>query len=503
MRWDVREAGGGAEATAQLETAQAEALFVDSWLPDLEVSEFTEQMRTRHPGMDLLRIDGGFEETGARSPRRNELLHALRHAQAEAAGGVTERAAWDAAPVAVPQVSAADRLAPRDQRAAATLEVADYLRTRRAASPAGEPRPPMFGEALGEALADEVETGGSAGNGGRGASNFNEVARRMAGAGRPVDSGVGGPRAAETTTSGLPAPVLPGYGMPGYGLREFEPGAGRAAPASSAATAIVPAALWPAVQAVRAAAGVPLPDVIGSSAGMRELARMVRLVAPRSTTVLIEGATGTGKELVAKAVHRLSVRASKPFVVLNCAAIPESLLEAELFGHTRGAFTGAVQSRTGRVEAANGGTLFLDEIGEMPLALQAKMLRFLESGEIQRVGGNETVRVDVRVVAATHQPLKLRTAEHAFRLDLYHRLAVFPVAIPALCDRMDDVPPLAMFFLDRLGEEMPVKRLSAGALARLMGHDWPGNVRELEHVLERATILAEERPEIAAAEIRP
>jgi transcriptional regulator with GAF, ATPase, and Fis domain len=248
---------------------------------------------------------------------------------------------------------------------------------------------------------------------------------------------------------------------------------------------------------------MPLPDMVGSSPGMRELARMVRLVAPRSTTVLIEGATGTGKELIAKAVHRLSTRAGKPFVVLNCAAIPESLLEAELFGHTRGAFTGAVQSRTGRVEAANGGTLFLDEIGEMPLALQAKMLRFLESGEIQRVGGNETVRVDVRVVAATHQPLKLRTAEHAFRLDLYHRLAVFPVAIPALCDRMDDVPPLAMFFLDRLGEEMPVKRLSAGALARLMGHDWPGNVRELEHVLERATILAEERPEIAAAEIRP
>jgi len=226
-------------------------------------------------------------------------------------------------------------------------------------------------------------------------------------------------------------------------------------------------------------------------------------VAPRSTTVLIEGATGTGKELVAKAVHRLSARASKPFVVLNCAAIPESLLEAELFGHTRGAFTGAVQSRTGRVEAANGGTLFLDEIGEMPLALQAKMLRFLESGEIQRVGGNETVRVDVRVVAATHQPLKLRTAEHLFRLDLYHRLAVFPVVIPALCDRMDDLLPLAMFFLDRLGEEMPVKRLSAGAVERLMGHDWPGNVRELAHVLERATILAEGRPEIAAAEIRP
>jgi len=499
MRWDVREAGGGAEAMAQLETAQAEALFVDSWLPDLEVSEFAEQMRRRHPGMDLLRIDGGFEETGARSPRRNELLHALRHAQAEAAGGTTERAAWDAAPVAVPQVSAADRVAPRDQRAAATLEVADYLRTRRAGPTASEMGAPVFGEALGEALADEIEVGGSVGNGVRSATSFNQ-ARKAMGAGPPADSRVAGPRAAGTTASGLPASVLPAYGMPGYGLREFDAGAGRPGSTTAAATAIVPTTLWPAVQAVRAAAGVPLPDVIGSSAGMRELARMVRLVAPRSTTVLIEGATGTGKELVAKAVHRLSARASKPFVVLNCAAIPESLLEAELFGHTRGAFTGAVQSRTGRVEAANGGTLFLDEIGEMPLALQAKMLRFLESGEIQRVGGNETVRVDVRVVAATHQPLKLRTAEHAFRLDLYHRLAV---VIPALCDRMDDLLPLAMFFLDRLGEEMPVKRLSAGAVERLMGHDWPGNVRELAHVLERATILAEGRPEIAAAEIRP
>ncbi len=144
--------------------------------------------------------------------------------------------------------------------------------------------------------------------------------------------------------------------------------------------------------------------MVGASEPMRELARLIRLVAPRSTTVLIEGETGTGKEVVAQALHRLSERAGKPFAVLNCAAIPEALLEAELFGHTRGAFTGAVQSRTGRIEAAHGGTLFLDEIGEMPMALQAKMLRFLECGELQRVGDNETVRVDVRVIAATHQP---------------------------------------------------------------------------------------------------
>ena len=149
-----------------------------------------------------------------------------------------------------------------------------------------------------------------------------------------------------------------------------------------------------------------LPEMVGASEAMRELSRLIRLVAPRSTTVLIEGETGTGKEVVARAVHRLSERAGKPFAVLNCAAIPEALLEAELFGHTRGAFTGAVQSRTGRIEAAHGGTLFLDEIGEMPMALQAKMLRFLECGELQRVGDNETMRVDVRVIAATHQPLE-------------------------------------------------------------------------------------------------
>jgi transcriptional regulator with GAF, ATPase, and Fis domain len=247
---------------------------------------------------------------------------------------------------------------------------------------------------------------------------------------------------------------------------------------------------------------MPLPEMVGESPLMLELARLVRLVAPRTSTVLIEGETGTGKELVARAVHQLSTRSNKPFVVLNCAAIPETLLEAELFGHTRGAFTGAVQSRTGRIEAAHGGTLFLDEIGEMPLALQTKVLRFLESGELQRVGDNELIRVEVRVIAATHEPLQQRVDEHAFRLDLYHRLAVFPVAVPALRERMEDVLPLAAHLLGKLGKELPVKRLSAGAAARLMEHDWPGNVRELAHVLERATILAEDRREIAREEIR-
>jgi DNA-binding NtrC family response regulator len=245
-----------------------------------------------------------------------------------------------------------------------------------------------------------------------------------------------------------------------------------------------------------------LPELVGDSPAMREMARLVHLVAPRSTTVLIEGETGTGKEVVARALHRLSARAGKPFGVLNCAAIPESLLEAELFGHTRGAFTGAVQSRMGRIEAADGGTLLLDEIGEMPVGMQAKMLRFLESGELQRVGGNEMTQVDVRLIAATHQPLEQQTAEGSFRLDLYHRLAVFPIQVPALRERMEDISELSEFFLEQLGQQSPRKRLTLGAAAKLQQHSWPGNVRELMHVLERAVILAGPNPEIAAADIR-
>jgi transcriptional regulator with GAF, ATPase, and Fis domain len=245
-----------------------------------------------------------------------------------------------------------------------------------------------------------------------------------------------------------------------------------------------------------------LPELVGGSACMRELERLVRLVAPRSTTVLIEGETGTGKEVVARALHRLSRRSAMPFVVLNCAAIPESLLEAELFGHVRGAFTGAVQSRMGRVEMASGGTLLLDEIGEMPVSMQAKMLRFLESGELQRVGDNKTTRVDVRLIAATHQPLERRSAEGTFRLDLYHRLAVFPIEVPPLRERMADLADLAEHFLALLGKDSPRKRIAPGALARLQEHSWPGNVRELMHVLERGTILAGVNPEIVAADIR-
>lgn len=245
-----------------------------------------------------------------------------------------------------------------------------------------------------------------------------------------------------------------------------------------------------------------LPGMIGSSPEMLMLAHSVRLVAPRKTTVLIEGPTGTGKELVAHAIHGLSPRASRPFIVLNCAAIPEALLEAELFGHTRGAFTGAIQSRTGRMEAAHGGTLFLDEIGEMPMALQAKVLRFLEAGELQRIGENEPVRVDVRVVAATHQPLLQCVEEGKFRSDLYFRLAVFPVQTPSLAERRGDIPELAMHFLEKLGQTGPAKTFHPEAIEKLCTHGWPGNVRELAHVVERAYILAEDRPCISATEIR-
>ena len=245
-----------------------------------------------------------------------------------------------------------------------------------------------------------------------------------------------------------------------------------------------------------------LPGMVGSSREMQSLAHAVRLVAPRTTTVLIEGPTGTGKELVAHAIHGLSPRANRPFIVLNCAAIPEALLEAELFGHTRGAFTGAIQSRTGRMEAAHGGSLFLDEIGEMPMALQAKVLRFLEAGELQRIGENEPVRVDVRVIAATHQPLLQCVEEGKFRSDLYFRLAVFPVQTPSLAERREDIPELAMYFLEKLGHTGPSKVFHPEALDKLCSHVWPGNVRELGHVVERAYILAEDRPMITASEIR-
>ncbi len=273
-------------------------------------------------------------------------------------------------------------------------------------------------------------------------------------------------------------------------------------PSRSADSWLKTAVSMPAACAAPVDVRMHLPEMVGDSLPMREMAELIRLVAPHTACVLIQGETGTGKELVAKAVHRLSLRAGKPFAVLNCAAIPEHLLEAELFGHTRGAFTGAVTSRTGRIEAAHGGTLFLDEIGEMPLPLQAKMLRFLENGEIQRVGDNDVSRVDVRIVAATHQHLERNAAEKTFRLDLYHRLAVFPVDVPALRERREDIPMLVEHLLRRLGETSPRKSILPEALALLMGDEWPGNVRQLSHVLQRAAIVAGEASAIASQHLR-
>ncbi len=244
-----------------------------------------------------------------------------------------------------------------------------------------------------------------------------------------------------------------------------------------------------------------LPEMVGNAPAMLEVSRRIRLVAPRNTPVLIEGPTGSGKEIVAQALHRLSARNRKPMVAINCAAIPEALLEAELFGHTRGAFTGAVNGRVGRIESADGGTLFLDEIGEMPLSLQAKLLRFVESGELQRVGDNETVKVDVRIIAATHRPLVKNTEDGSFRSDLYYRLAVFLIRTPALSAHAADLPLLVDHFLERMGRHEPIKRLDSTAMAKLAAHPWPGNVRELEHVLERAAILAGDCCEISALEI--
>ncbi len=249
-----------------------------------------------------------------------------------------------------------------------------------------------------------------------------------------------------------------------------------------------------------AAAVEPLPGMIGTSDPMQKVYRMVRLVAARAATVLVTGPTGTGKELVARALHTLSARASKPFIVVNCAAIPETLLESELFGYSRGAFTGAVQSQPGRITAAHGGTLFLDEVSELPLGMQAKLLRFLDQKEIQRLGASDVTRVDVRVVAASNLDLARRAGQGLFRQDLFYRLSVFPIDLPPLIERRADIVPLAEHFLSCMAAalDLPAPRLGDDAVRILESHPWRGNVRELQHVMERASILAEDRPVIEA-----
>ncbi len=242
------------------------------------------------------------------------------------------------------------------------------------------------------------------------------------------------------------------------------------------------------------ASSAGLPGMIGDSAAMQAVYRLTNLVAPHDTTVLITGPTGTGKELVARALHELSPRAARTFAAVNCAAIPETLLEAELFGYSRGAFTGALQSYAGRIQAAHQGTLFLDEIGDMPLSLQPKLLRFLEQKELQRLGSTQVVRVDARVVAATNQDLLTLVGQGRFREDLYYRLSAFPLAIPPLSERLGDVVRLAAYFLERFSARPPAPVLSEEAITQLRAQSWPGNVRELQNVMERAVILADGAP---------
>lgn len=394
LRWQVREAHGGAQAWGEAMDSQPETIIVDSWLPDLDVVEFLREFHASFPNVDIVRNDSTPVKETAASPFRQEVFYALRQIEN------TDTAAWNSAPLLE------DRQAPPVRS----------LRGRN--------------------------------------SSFSQAAKNAARADRMDGC------EAERQMVRISSPV-----------------------------------------SISVARIERIPELIGESACMLEVSRRIRRVAPRNTPVLIEGPTGSGKEIVAEALHRLSTRSRKPFVTINCAAIPEALLEAELFGHTRGAFTGAVQGRTGRIEAADGGTLFLDEIGEMPLGLQAKLLRFVECGELQRIGDNETVKVDVRIIAATHQPLAQHKNSGQFRADLYYRLAVFLIRTPSLSERPEDLQPLVDHFLAKIGREMPVKQIDQSAMELLLAHAWPGNVRELEHVLERAAILAGDEPMLTASEI--
>ncbi|MGB6975062.1 MAG: sigma-54 dependent transcriptional regulator [Terracidiphilus sp.] len=418
LRWQVREAQGGAEAWAEADSATPEAVIVDSWLPDLDQGEFLREFCALYPEVDLVTADGTSPQDATRGPHRQELLYALRCSQ--------DMAAWESAPFL------ADKKAEREEGLSL---VSSHQVTSHSASSHSAGSHPVSSNAV--------------------CAKTSRLA----------------------TAAALPAETLPRQGR-SQELGRTHGGAKRIAGLNDR-----------------------LPELVGDAACMLEVSRRVRLVAPRSTPVLIEGPTGTGKELVAEALHRLSDRSRKPFVAINCAAIPEMLLEAELFGHTRGAFTGAVQGRVGRIEAAAGGTLFLDEIGEMPLSLQAKLLRFVESGELQRVGDNETLRVNVRIVAATHRPLGQHAKDGVFRPDLYYRLAVFLIRTPSLAEHSEDLSLLVEHFLEQMGRQSPRKSIDDAALARLAAHPWPGNVRELEHVLERAAILAGDSPILTSQEI--
>jgi formate hydrogenlyase transcriptional activator len=233
-------------------------------------------------------------------------------------------------------------------------------------------------------------------------------------------------------------------------------------------------------------------QIIGRSVALRRVLREVEVVAPTDSGVLIQGETGTGKELIAQAVHNRSRRRARPFIKVNCAAIPSGLLESELFGHEKGAFTGAIMRKPGRFEVADKGTLFLDEVGDIPLELQSKLLRVLQEHEFERLGSTRTQQVDVRVIAATHRDLKQMVEEGTFRSDLYYRLHVFPVTVPPLRDRREDIPSIVRHFVNKYSQRMNrhIETISPRTMEVLKDYSWPGNVRELQNLIERAVILS-------------
>lgn len=237
---------------------------------------------------------------------------------------------------------------------------------------------------------------------------------------------------------------------------------------------------------------IRIDGIIGKSPALLNSLEKIKIVAPTNTSVIILGESGTGKERVAQAIHQFSARKDKPLITINCAALPINLIESELFGHEKGSFTGANQKRIGKFEQANGGTIFLDEIGELPLEAQVKLLRVLQEKEIERIGSDTTIKVDVRIIAATNRNLEEEVSGGRFRLDLYYRLNVFPVELPALRERKDDIPLLVNYFLLKFSSSTGKKntRISESALQRLQEYDWPGNIRELEHLIERNVLLA-------------
>jgi len=250
-----------------------------------------------------------------------------------------------------------------------------------------------------------------------------------------------------------------------------------------------------------------LDNIVGHSPRMRQIFELIQTIAPQSSRVLITGESGTGKELVARAIHENSARSSQPFITINCGAFPETLLESELFGYRKGAFTGANENRDGLFQAAHGGTLFMDEIGNMTLTMQVKLYRVLQEGKVRPLGSTEENDVDVRVIAATNKDFEKEIAEGRFREDLYYRLSVIPIHLPALRERREDIPLLARHFLERFRKAMekPIEGISPEALRRLESYDWPGNVRELENTIERAVALESERlisPEVLPEKIR-